>query len=194
MLTRKQLEEIGLQKENIDRILDAHDADVGELKGQLAAAKTETEAAKATLTERNTQLETLKTTAGDADALKAQIAQLQADNAAKEAEHAAQVQQLKISAAVDTALTAAKAKNTKAVKALLDIEKAELDEKGSVKGLKEQLAALAKSDGYLFDTTAAKPAIKGAIPAQVGVDAPPGNIDPAKMTYDQFAAAIASGD
>ena len=74
--------------------------------------------------DRDSQLETLKNSTGDVEALKKQITDLQADNKKKDEEHAAEVRQLKIDAAVDAALASAKAKNTTAVKALLkDLDK-----------------------------------------------------------------------
>lgn len=50
--------------------------------------------------------------------------------------------------AVDLAILKAGGKNTKAIKALLDMEKISLKEDGTLEGL--DLAALQASDGYLF--------------------------------------------
>lgn len=68
-----------------------------------------------------------------------------------ETEHATQLAQMKLDAAVERSLTAAKAKNTKAARALLDLKDAKLDEKGEVVGLSEKIKELQKSDTYLFD-------------------------------------------
>ena len=114
--------------------------------------------------DRDGQLETLKNSTGDVEALKQQISTLQADNKAKDDAHAAEIKKLKIDSAIETALTNAKAKNATAVKALLkDLDKAELAEDGSIKGLSEQITALQKSDSYLFEAKETKKAeIKGA--------------------------------
>ena len=48
------------------------------------------------------------------------------------------------------------AKNEKAVKALLELEKIALDE-GKLSGFSEQIEGLKKSCGYLFDTESKKP-------------------------------------
>ena len=118
--------------------------------------------AEALLKERDGQLETLRNSTGDAEALKKQIEDLQNDNKAKDEAHAAEIRQLKINNAVDSALTGAKAKNAVAVKALLkDLDKAELDEDGTIKGLAEQITALQKSDAYLFEAKESKPKMKG---------------------------------
>ena len=93
---------------------------------------------------------------------------MQKDNKAKDEQYKAEIRNLKVSSAVDAALTGAKAKNHTAVKALLkDLDKAELLEDGTVKGLKEQIEALTKADDskFLFDIETAPQTPKGATPA-----------------------------
>lgn len=133
------------------------------------------------------QLGALQKETGDVQSLKDKIQELQ-DNA-KEAEktHAAEIQTLKINNAVDTALIGAKALNTKAVKALLNLEGAELAEDGSVKGLAEQITALQKSDSYLFGSST----MKGAKIGESGNDDGGKGVDTSKMTYSELAAYAA---
>ena len=127
--------------------------------------------AEALLKERDGQLETLKNSTGDVDALKQQIATLQADNKAKDDAHAAEIKKLKIDNALDAAITAAKGKNAKAIKALLNLENAELTDDGTIKGLAEQMEALQKSDEYLFEAKETKKTtVKGAAPGESGND------------------------
>lgn len=71
--------------------------------------------------ERDRQLEALKKASGDAEALKAEIEKLQGENKAAAAKYASDLKALQISNAVERELTAAGAKNLKAVKALLII-------------------------------------------------------------------------
>lgn len=123
--------------------------------------------AEALVKERDGQLETLKISTGDVESLRQQIETLQADNKAKDDAHAAEVKQLKIDNAIESALTGAKAKNNLAVRALLkDLDKAELLEDGTIKGLDEQISSLRKSDEYLFEPKEQKTKIKGAEPGQ----------------------------
>ena len=58
--------------------------------------------------------------------------------------------------ALELELTRANAKKTKAVKALLDLEKVKLKDDGSFDGLNEQLDKLKESDDYLFNTGTVK--------------------------------------
>ena len=53
--------------------------------------------------------------------------------------------------AISQALASAKARNAKAVRALLDESKLVLNEDGTLSGLKEQLEAVQKDNGYLFE-------------------------------------------
>ena len=99
--------------------------------------------------ERDKQLEQLKNAAGNSEELKAQIEQLQAENQKAAEEWQAKVAQMQLDFAIEKALTAAKAKNAKAVKALLDLEKVKLDGE-QLLGLDDQLKELQKSDAYLF--------------------------------------------
>lgn len=191
---------MGLEKEQVDKILDENSQDIGKAKGDLekvqadlATAQQEVTTLKVQVADRDGQLETLKNSTGDVEAMKQQIATLQADNKAKDDAHAAEIKQLKIDAAIESALTGAKAKNNTAVKALLkDLDKAELGEDGTIKGLAEQIEALQKSDAYLFDTTTTKKAqVKGAKPGESGNEDGDHDVDTSKMTYTELAAYLA---
>lgn len=107
-----------------------------------------------TVKERDKQLDDLKKTAGDADTLKKQIGELQTANSEQKKAHDAEMRQIRINSAVELALLAAKAKNVKAARALLNLEKAEIDESGSVKGLADQIKKLteAPDSSFLFET------------------------------------------
>jgi DNA repair exonuclease SbcCD ATPase subunit len=104
---------------------------------------------EADLQGRDAQLEQLKSAAGNSEELKKQIEQLQAENKKAGEEWQAKMAQMQLDFAIDKALTAAKAKNAKAVKALLDMEKVKLDG-DKLLGLDDQLKELQKSDAYLF--------------------------------------------
>ena len=197
---RKFFEDMGLEKEQVDKILDENSQDIGKAKGDsekiqkdLDAANAEVESLKGQISDRDKQLETLKNSTGDVEGMKQEIAKLQADNKAKDDAHAAEIKQLKIDAAIDSALTGAKAKNNTAVKALLkDLDKAELAEDGTIKGLAEQIEALQKSDAYLFDITTKKQTqVKGAKPGESGNEDGDHGVDTSKMTYSELAAYMA---
>lgn len=154
---------------------------------------TEKKALADTVKDRDKQLETLKASTGDTEALKQQIATLQADNAAATKAHEAEIKRLKVDTAVDLALAAAKAKNAKAVKALLELDNAELAEDGTVKGLSDQIKKLVESpeSAFLFDTGKQQQSFKGFKPGEGGDVPPAGGKDPKDMTYDELCAYLA---
>lgn len=181
-----------------DLAAKAEAASQEELKGYIPKARfdevnNEKKKLELDVRDRDGQLETLKNSTGDVEAMKQQIATLQADNKAKDEAHAAEIKQLKIDAAVDAALTGARAKNTTAVKALLkDLDKAEIGEDGTIKGLAEQIEALQKSDEYLFEAKETKKTqVKGAKPGESGNEDGDYGVDTSKMTYSELAAYMA---
>lgn len=199
-MKRKFLEDMGLEKEQVDKILDENSQDIGKAKGDsekiqkdLDAANAEVESLKGQISDRDKQLETLKNSTGDVEAMKKQIATLQADNKAKDDAHAAEIKKMKVDAAVDAALTSSGAINTKAVVPFLkDLDKAELAEDGTVKGLAEQIEALIKADDTKFLFTAKKKTqVKGAKPGESGNDDGDHEVDTSKMTYSELAAYMA---
>ena len=167
-MTRAELEALGLTKEQIDSVMGINGNDIEKVKTKLTEAEKEADTLKEQIKDRDKQLNDLKNSKEDLEGLKSQIETLQKDNKAKDEQYKAEIRNLKVNSAVDAALTGAKAKNLTAVKALLkDIDKAELLEDGTVKGLKEQIEALTKADDskFLFDIATAPQTPKGATPA-----------------------------
>lgn len=176
-MTKQELMDLGLNEEAADRVLKEHvpydrfkqvNDDKKALEGQLA--------------ERDKSIEDLnaKVKAGE-DAAQS-ISQLQAQLKEKDAQTLA----IRKDAAIQLALTQAKARNPKAALALLDTDKLELAEDGSVKGLKEGLEALQKSDPYLFEDQNKAP----AAPPSGGFNPPPaGSGDKTPKTFQEAIQA-----
>ena len=149
------LKKAGIEEEKVDGVI----ADINkELPKHFIPKDKYNEAAEAKkkletdIQERDKQLEELKNAAGNSEELKAQIEQLQAENQKAAEEWQAKMAQMQLDFAIEKALTTAKAKNAKAVKALLDMEKVKLDGE-QLLGLDDQLKALQQSDPYLFGET-----------------------------------------
>ena len=156
-------------------------------KSRLDESEKSVKSLTAQLTERDSQLEALKKSSGDNAELKKQIEALQQQNAEQLKAHSAEIAKLKLDNALEAALTAAGAKNNKAVRSLIDAEKLKLAEDGSLDGLKDQLEAIKKSDGYLFEDKPPKaPALSGFVPAPSADGVP--NADTSKMTYSELSA------
>ena len=132
--------------------------------------------------DRDQQLEDLKKAAGASEELKKQIETLQAENKKASEEWQTKMSQMQLDFALERALTTAKAKNPKAVKALLDMEKVKLDGE-QLLGLDDQLKALKESDSYLFGE-----------PGKVGSGTnPPGGTEP-KTIDQQIEEAVKAGN
>lgn len=198
-MTRKQLEDLGLTKEQADSIIKINGDDIENAKSASAAEiknlQTEVDGLKTQVGDRDKQLETLKASAGDNADLKKQIEDLQTENATAKANHESELNQLKIDFAVEKALTGAKAKNIKAVKALLELEDAKLDKDGNVKGLAEQIEKLTSGDDtkFLFEAqkqTKQQQNFKGFQPGASGEQKPGEGekTDFSKMSYDELTA------
>ena len=198
-MTRKQLEDLGLTKEQADSVMKINGDDIENAKGtastEIKNLQTEVEGLKTQVGDRDKQLETLKASAGDNADLKKQIEDLQTENATAKANHESELNQLKIDFAVEKALTGAKAKNIKAVKALLELNDAKLDKDGNVKGLAEQIEKLTSGDDtkFLFEVqkqTKQQQNFKGFQPGASGGQKPGEGekVDFSKMSYDELTA------
>lgn len=198
-MTRKQLEDLGLTKEQADSVMKINGDDIENAKGTAATEiknlQTEVDGLKTQVGDRDKQLETLKASAGDNADLKKQIEDLQTENATAKAKHESELNQLKIDFAVEKALTGAKAKNIKAVKALLELDDAKLDKDGNVKGLAEQIEKLTSGDDtkFLFEArkqTKQQQNFKGFQPGASGEQKPGEGekVDFSKMSYDELTA------
>lgn len=102
-----------------------------------------------TVNDYKTQLDTLKTSAGDNEALKQQIADLQEQNRQKDTEHQNELKALKLTNAIKMAISST-AQDSDLVAGLVDRNKLILGEDGKVTGLEEQVKALKESKPFLF--------------------------------------------
>ena len=123
---KELLKKAGIEEEKVDGVI----ADINkelpkyfipkDKYNEVAEAKKKLDA---DLAARDTQLEELKKAAGSNEELKKQIETLQGENKKAGEEWQAKLAQMQLDFTLERALTAAKAKNPKAVKALLDMEK-----------------------------------------------------------------------
>lgn len=144
-MKRKFLEDLGLAKEDIDSIMAENGKDVEKARADYEDVKAQLETANATITD-------LKKNNVDNEKLQNKVT-----------EYETEITKLKDEAAkkdfnyrLEDALKGSKAKNLKALKALLDMDKVKL-EGDKFTGLEEQLTALKESDAYLFDAEEQQP-------------------------------------
>ena len=137
------------------------------------------------------ELGALRKETGDAADLRDKIKSL--EDAAKESQkqHDTEIHNLKVDNAVNSALLGSGARNVKAAKALLNLDKAELAEDGTVKGLADQIKALqtAEDSKFLFGSSTLR--LKGAKAGESGNEDGDHQVDTSKMTYTELAAYMA---
>ena len=143
--------------ELIDKIMAEHGKGIEKFKTDLSAAQQQLEGVTNQLSEANKQIESFKGMDIEGVKKSADEWKSKAEQAAQDA--ADQVNKLKFDHALESALIASKAKNPKAVTALLNKETLHLVEDGSISGLKEQLEAVQKDNDYLFESEAPEPKI-----------------------------------
>lgn len=192
-MNKEDLLKLGLTEEQAEKVLSAN---TEQLKGFIPKARFDEvnnakKQAEKDLSERDMQLETLKNSTGDIETLKNTIKQLQDENKASKEQYEANISKIKLENAIDNALGNAKAKNSKAVRALLDMEKIKF-ENDNLSGLDEQLKALkeAEDSKFLFEEIKepTKPSFSGVEPGASTGETNPGSGAP--ETYSQMMARL----
>lgn len=175
-MNREFLKGLGLEDEAIDKIMAEHGKSINSTKQDLETVTTERDNLKTELKNRDTQLENLSKQVKDNEALTAEINRLKEENKTATQELQTKLEKQAFDFALESALRDAKAKNPKAVKALLDSESIKLVD-GKLVGLDEQLKSLKESDDYLF------------VPDGLKGKTPPGGAPGGKptITKEQFA-------
>lgn len=149
-MKREQLKELGLSDEQIESVIGLHGKTVSDITSQLKTAQDEAKQYQDQLTANQSELNALKDSAKGNEELTNQLADLQAKFDDAQANSQNTIATLKKESAIDVALLKAGAKNSKAAKALLDAEKIELAEDGTIKGLDEQLETIRTENDFLF--------------------------------------------
>lgn len=154
-MNKEQLVALGLTEEQADKVIAGYGHMVP--KTRLDDKIQDLKDLQKTLEDRDKQLEELKKV--DSAKLQEEITKLQTANETLKTEYETKLTQREYDYALENALRDAKAKNPKAVKALLNSEGIKLVD-GKLTGLDEQLKALKTSDDYLFQPDG----LKGASP------------------------------
>ena len=190
-MKKEELIAKGLSEEQAKAVLELYDTEIKDYvpKIELDNANSEIAALKDTVKDRDRQLKQIKENAGDNEELKKQIEKLQNDNKTAADNYKAEIEQLKINAAVDMALTKSGARTMKAVKALLDMDSIKIDKDGSVTGIDEQIKSLTEGEDtkYLFNTEPFKGASIGNSEGE-----PTGGKNIDDMTYTEMEAYLAA--
>ena len=165
--------EQALPKEVVDAIMDENGKDIESAKKPFADYET----IKGQLATANKTIEDFK--GMDIDGIKKAADEWKEKAEQAERDAAAQIAELEFSTLLDGAIAAAKGKNAKAVKALLDVEALKAS-KNQSEDIKTAIEALKGESGYLFES--------GQNPPPPGAGATPPDYD--QMSDEQYYAAV----
>lgn len=173
-MTQEQFEALGIEKSLAKKAAEESDK---ELKGYVSkdtfdAAEQQRKQLETSVNDYKTQLETLKTDAGDNETLKTQIADLQDQNKKKDEEYQAQLKELRMTNAIKLAI-ADSAQDSDLVAGLIDKTKLILGDDGKVTGLDEQIKSLKESKAFLFKSAKQEPDPKPSPGFKLGVSPAP---------------------
>ena len=174
MIDQKFLESLGVTDEStVQKITETYTADIKAEQDAATATKTQLDEANKTIQSyKDMDIDGIKQAADDWKT-KAEKAKSDAD---------AQISELKFDYALSAALTGARARNSKAVKALLDMDGLKLND-GKIIGLDEQLSQIKEENGFLFESDEPAPTIvKGTNGGSGGI----GGKKPSEMTYSEL--------
>lgn len=193
-MNKENLLKLGLSEEQAEKVLSAN---AEQLKGFIPKSRfdevnnTKKQLEK-DLKDRDMQLENLKNSSGDVETMKQTIENLQRDNKAAKDNFEAELAKFKLESAIDTTLLGSNVINTRAVKALLDMDKIKLD--GDVLiGINEQIEALknAEDSKMLFKVTETKqkePNFSGVKPGEGNTQNSTGESAGKIKTYSEMMA------
>lgn len=146
-MKRKDLEDLGIEKENIDKIMNWNGADIEAEKAKTTAAEGERDNYKSQLDTATEELNKLKDM--KPEEMQETITKLQNDLKAKDDEYAAKEAARLFNESLDKAITEAGGRNPKAIRGMLDIETLQKS-KDQTEDIKKALETIKESDAYLF--------------------------------------------
>lgn len=155
-MKKEQLTEWGITEEAADKVLAMVQKEAEKQRQGKESAKAETESLKKQLQEANQKIEEFK--GMDIEGIRKAAEEYKTKFEETEKKAKADLEALQFDYALSDALQGAKARNAKAVKALLDMEGLKYAN-GEVVGLKEQLEKLKADNSYLFEDSKPVPQV-----------------------------------
>lgn len=186
-MKRDFLKDLGLADEAIDKIMAENGKDIEAVKTSLSAKEAELKTAQKTISDLQ---ETVKKFDG------VDVEKLKADLAAAQEKYNNDLSQIKLDNALELALRDAKARNPKAVKALLNADEIKLDG-DKLLGLDAQLEAIKKDNDFLFEAEKQKDTQSNTSTVTLnsgGAHSAKGDVDYDKMSDEEYYAQVFKKD
>ena len=186
------LKSLNLSQEVIDKIMAENGKDIAaeqkkadKIIQERDSYKLKAESLETQVNDANTEIQKFKDM--DIDGIKKAADDWKETAEKAKADADKQISQMKFDYALSAALTGAKAKNAKVVKALLDMDGLKFND-GKIVGLDEQLAQIKADNDYLFESDEPAPEfVKGTNGGSGSV----GGKKPSEMTYTELCDYMA---
>lgn len=186
------LKSLNLSQEVIDKIMAENGKDIAveqkkaeKVIQERDSYKLKAESLETQVNDANTEIQKFKDM--DIDGIKKAADDWKETAEKAKADADKQISQMKFDYVLSAALTGAKAKNAKAVKALLDMDGLKFND-GKIVGLDEQLAQIKADNDYLFESDEPAPEfVKGTNSGAGSV----GGKKPSEMTYTELCDYMA---
>lgn len=164
-MTQEQFEALGIEKNLAKKAAEESEKELAGYVPKDTYDQTEQQRKQleTSVNDYKTQLDTLKATAGDNDALTQQITDFQNQIKQKDLDHQKEIKDLKLTSAIKLAISAS-AQDSDLVAGLVDRNKLILGDDGKVTGLDEQVKALKESKPFLFKAEQKPAAKRGFFP------------------------------
>ena len=157
-MKREELKKLGIEDDEVlDNIMALHGKDIEKHKSELESTREELESLRSQLAEASKTIDSFK--AMKPDELQKAAEEWRSKYEAAQAEAQAKLDELKYEHALERSLLAAKAKNVKAVKALLDTSGLKVRDDGTIEGLAEQLEKVKAENEFLLESEEPEPKI-----------------------------------
>lgn len=153
-MKRDELKELGLTAEQIDGIMKIHGSDVESFKSQYSdydELKAQNNELTKQVAKNEKDLKSLAKSSNDNEELQNTIKSLQDENKQIKSDFESKVSSIKRDNAINNVLNEHKARNAKAVKALLDMDSITFGDDGKLNGLDDQLSKVESDNAFLFD-------------------------------------------
>lgn len=150
--TREFLKGLGIEGDSLEKIMAEYGkshTETADLQKKVADLTEQNGSLQSQIDDRDKQLTEIKRSAGDNEELKSKIKALQDANKQAAEDYQAKLAEQSKETKIELALRDAKAKNPKAVKALLDLSKVSVDGDNLI-GFNEQIEKIKETDAYLF--------------------------------------------
>lgn len=152
-MKRKFLEDLSLEKDVIDKIMAENGADIEAEKAKYTEANTKLEDITKQLEEANNTIKDLKKNNADNEALQNQVKEYEEKIKIQKADYESKVRNLTLDAAIEKALSVAKAKHTDLLSSKIERDKLVINDDNTITGLDEQINSLKENYKDLFEVT-----------------------------------------